>query len=129
MSRQEKSDADAGAGAVDRAEVAGKEAQAQLPADAAEWSGNWFRLRADYGEGLGMIPAGTHVRVLGVHPPGTPGIGAAMEDSPLVQWIYQGASGRWVPRNTHFTADTFRQLVEPADEPEQWREWIAQQEG
>lgn len=100
-----------------------------LPAEARDWADSWFRLTIDYGEGVGMIPAGTHVLVLGVHPPGTAGIGAADDDSPLCLWLQQAPSGRWVPRHIHFTQEAFRQVFEPASEPPQWSRWLAQQEG
>lgn len=93
-----------------------------------EWVSAWFRLTTDYGEGIGMIPAGTTVRVLDVLPPGTPGIGAHDELAPLCQWVQKGASGRWVPRNISFSQEAFRQLFETAEEPVEWEQWLAQQE-
>lgn len=100
-----------------------------VPESSAEWADGWYRLTADFGEGVGMIPAGTHVRVMGVHAPGTAGIGADVEDSPLCQWVQKAPSGRWVPRNVHFTAEAFRRLFVPAEEPPQWRDWLDQQGG
>lgn len=123
---RESSDVDAGAVEVDRGEVASSE---DLPEEAAEWADGWYELTSDYGEGVGMIPAGTRVRVVGVYAPGTPGVGAADSDSPIAQWLQQAPSGRWVPRNVHFTAEQFRVLFTPATEPPQWQEWLDQQSG
>lgn len=113
--------------AVDPVEGAQESAAAEQ--SAAQWPERWYRLTADFGEGVGMIPAGTHVLVLGVHPPGTPGIGADVEDSPVCQWVQRAPSGRLVPRNVHFTAEAFRRLFVTAAEPPQWREWLDQQGG
>jgi hypothetical protein len=123
---EESGGVDASAVGVAGGEVA---EPAELPQDTAEWAGCWFELTADYGEGVGMVPAGTRVRVLGVYAPGTPGVGAADSDSPIAQWVQQAPSGRWVPRNVHFTAEQFRALFTPAAEPPQWQEWLDQQSG
>ncbi|MBD0734056.1 hypothetical protein BGM09_01095 [Streptomyces sp. CBMA29] len=100
-----------------------------VPESAAQWPAHWYRLTVDFGEGVGMIPEGTCVRVLDVYAPGTPGIGADVEDSPVVQWLARAPSGRWVPRNVHFAAEAFRRLFVVAEEPPQWQEWLDQQGG
>lgn len=123
---EENSDVDAGAVDVARGEVAQPEA---VPEDPSAWPDGWYELTVDYGEDVGMIAAGTRVRVVGVYAPGTPGVGAADSVSPLVQWVQKAPSGRWVPRTVHFTAEQFRALFTPASEPAQWQEWRDQQSG
>lgn len=103
--------------------------EGEVPQSADEWPGRWYRLTVDYGEGPGMIPAGTHMLVRSIHIPGTPGIGADTEASPLCVMVHKAPSGRWVPRHVHFTGRAFRQLFVPADEPPQWQEWVEQQSG
>ncbi|MGW0060366.1 hypothetical protein ACWDTT_10610 [Streptosporangium sandarakinum] len=48
--------------------------------------GAQYRLRTDFGTGPGMVPAGAVVTVLGIYPPGTPGVGAIDEDTVLCSY-------------------------------------------
>jgi len=45
-----------------------------------------YRLIDDYGFGPGSIPAGADLKVTGIYPPGTPGIGYCVEDTVLAEY-------------------------------------------
>ncbi|MFI6495885.1 hypothetical protein [Nonomuraea typhae] len=48
--------------------------------------GSTWRFSDDHGFGPGFVPSGAEVIVTGVYPPGTPGLGAADEDTVLVDY-------------------------------------------
>ncbi|MFI6512984.1 hypothetical protein ACIBCT_35745 [Streptosporangium sp. NPDC050855] len=63
-----------------------------IPAEGESW-----QLIDDWGVGPGMLLAGAEVTVLGIYPPGTPGIGYSEHDSAVCQ--HTGLDG-----NTRFLA-------------------------
>ena len=51
-----------------------------------------WRLVRDYGTGNGYVPANSELTVIGVYPPGTPGIGASDEDVVLADYDRPGTA-------------------------------------
>lgn len=45
-----------------------------------------WKLVKDFGSGNGYVPAGSEVSVIGVYPPGTPGVGMSDEDTVLASY-------------------------------------------
>ncbi|MEV4454351.1 hypothetical protein [Microbispora sp. NPDC049633] len=45
-----------------------------------------YRLQSDFGVGPGSVPSGSDVKVTGIYPPGTPGLGTADEDTVLADY-------------------------------------------
>lgn len=103
--------------------------------------GAWYRLTQEYGIGVGMLqplradPMGgpdavpLTARVAGIHPPGTPGIGAAQEDSALVEWVERSpATQRLTVRRLPFRVSVFGEYwVADDGAPPEWAAYIAQE--
>lgn len=51
-----------------------------------------WNLINDFGTGNGHVPAGSALEVIGVYPPGTPGIGESNEDVVLAAYARPGAA-------------------------------------
>lgn|GEM_PF-5070982 len=66
-----------------------------------------YRLVSDYGVGPGSIPAGADLKVTGIYPPGTPGIGYSNEDTVLAEYDRPGAP----PQTIAVARSVFSQMV------------------
>lgn len=104
--------------------------------------GQWYKLLADYGVGVGMLtktwryrPAGAEkdidnprmLRVLEIMQPATHGIGYATEDSVLALWLAQSGPGRLAAHHISLPLSQFVELVGAGQEPPEWADWQAQQ--
>lgn len=106
--------------------------------------GQWYRLLADVGEGVGKLTrthryrapdsdetreVDRHLLVLDVVEPATAGVGYSAEKSVLAMWLGQAAPGRLSQHHIALPMTQFCDLVGPGEEPPEWADWQAQQAG
>ncbi|WP_156178994.1 hypothetical protein [Saccharothrix sp. ST-888] len=65
-------------------------------------------------------------RLVDVYEPGTPGIGALDEESPVVLWLETTSTGVVGAHTVQFRMDAFLQLFTTGAEPPEWAEFVAQ---
>lgn len=103
--------------------------------------GKWYRLLADFGEGVGMLTATHRYRtpgseeiqesdrmllVLAVVEPATYGVGYSPEHTVVAMWLEQTAPGRFSQHHISFPMAQFTELVGPGEEPPEYADWQTQ---
>jgi hypothetical protein len=103
--------------------------------------GQWYRLIADFGEGVGMLtktwryasPTGVEypdnprtVLVLQVVEPAASGVGYSPEDTVLCLWIRTSRPGRLSAHHLSLPVTQFLEVFEDGVEPPEWADWQAQ---
>ncbi|MGW3153723.1 hypothetical protein [Streptomyces sp. NPDC001089] len=103
--------------------------------------GQWYRLLADFGDGVGMLtkthryrsPGGEDFQesdrmllVLAIVEPAAHGVGYSPEYSVVAMWLEQSAPGRFSQHHISFPMQQFTELTAPGEEPPEYADWQAQ---
>jgi hypothetical protein len=92
-------------------------------ADAKPREGSWYKLKADYGTGHGLIPAASQCQVTHIFPAGTPGVGTT-DEAIIVRFMEESSvTGRVVQRRFTLRKTDFGGMFSAGAEPKELKRW------